>query len=150
MKKIVVNKKAPANYKIEERLEAGIVLLGSEVKAVRGGHADLTGSYVKIIGSEAYLVNSKIIPYKFARLESYDDARTRKILLHKKEIIALKSRTIQGNYTLIPLSLYERNHHLKLEIGLARGFKQYEKKRRLKELDIQREAENDLKQRIRF
>ena len=141
----IVNKSAPRNYTIEERLEAGIMLLGSEVKAVRAGHADLTGSHVKIIGSEAYLVNAKIFPYKFSRIENYDEARSRKLLLHKKELVALKSRLDQGKFTLVPTSLYMHNNLIKLEIALAKGKKQYEKKQDLKRRDLDRDAELDLK-----
>lgn len=143
------NKTAPASYKILERVEAGIALLGSEVKAVRGGHADLSGSYVKIIGSEAYVVNLKIFPYKFARIENYDEARTRKLLLHKKEIIALKGRLSQGNVTLVPISIYTKDGLVKLEIAVTKGKKKYEKKRDLKEKDLQREAEEQLKLKVR-
>ena len=94
----IANKKI-SHFKFEERLEAGIVLLGSEVKAVRLGHADITGSYVKILGKEAYLVNAKIFPYKFSRTEGYQENRSRKLLLHKKEILALKSKMDQGKFS---------------------------------------------------
>ena len=93
-------------FKPVEKLEAGIALLGSEVKALRDGHADITGSYVRITGSEAYLINGKIFPYKFSRLEGYREDRSRKLLLHKKEILALKSRMDQGRFTIVPLSIY--------------------------------------------
>jgi len=85
----IVNKKAFFDYEILERFEAGINLIGAEVKAIRLGHADLTGSFVKIIGSEAYLVNAKIFPYKFSRVEGYSEDRTRKLLLHKKELLKI-------------------------------------------------------------
>lgn len=146
----IFNKSAPPNYNIEEKIEAGIMLLGSEVKAVRLGHADLKGSYVKIIGSEAYVVNAKIFPYPYSRVEQYDEARTRKLLLHKKQIIALKSRLEQGSFVLIPLSLYLKNNHIKLEIALARGKKKHEKKRMLKERDLQREAQAELKENLKI
>lgn len=132
-----------------ERIEAGIVLSGQEVKAIREGHANLTNSYVKIIGSEAYLVNAKIFPYKFARTTDYDEARTRKLLLHKKEIIALKNKIGQGNLALVPLSIYTKQNLIKLELGITRGKKTYEKKRLLKEKDIQRQAEQELKELVR-
>lgn len=146
----VQNKTAQLQYKIEEKVEAGIVLLGSEVKAVKGGFVDISGSYVKILGSEAYLINAKIFPYKFSRLENYDEARTRKLLLHKREVIALKSRLTQGNFTLTPLSLYTKDGLIKLEIALVRGKKQHEKKRALKERDLKREAEEALKEDLRY
>ncbi|OGH38623.1 MAG: SsrA-binding protein [Candidatus Levybacteria bacterium RIFCSPLOWO2_01_FULL_36_10] len=141
----IFNKNAPSSYAIIEKIESGIVLLGSEVKAIKEGHADLSGSYVKILGSEAYLVNTKVFPYKYARAEGYQEDRTRKLLLHKKEILVLKGRLTQANYTIIPLSIYIHNGIIKLELALARGRKTYEKKRVLKERDLQREAEQDLK-----
>ncbi|OGH12122.1 MAG: SsrA-binding protein [Candidatus Levybacteria bacterium RIFCSPHIGHO2_01_FULL_36_15] len=141
----IFNKNAPSSYAIIEKIESGIVLLGSEVKAIKEGHADLSGSYVKILGSEAYLVNAKVFPYKYARAEGYQEDRTRKLLLHKKEILVLKGRLTQANYTIIPLSIYIHNGIIKLELALARGRKTYEKKRVLKERDLQREAEQDLK-----
>jgi len=139
------NKSVPSSHHILEKVEAGIVLTGAEVKAVKTKRVDLTGSYVKIIGSETYLVNAKIYPYEYARNEGYEETRTRKLLLHKTEIIALKSRLSQGNLTLVPLSLYERNGFIKLELALARGKKKYEKKRDLKEKDLEREAAYELK-----
>ena len=141
----IFNKNAPSSYAIIEKIESGIVLLGSEVKAIKEGHADLSGSYVKILCSEAYLVNAKVFPYKYARAEGYQEDRTRKLLLHKKEILVLKGRLTQANYTIIPLSIYIHNGIIKLELALARGRKTYEKKRVLKERDLQREAEQDLK-----
>src|SRR3989344_9066487 len=102
----IVNKKAFFDYQISERIEAGINLNGAEVKAIRLGMTDLKGSFVKIIGSEAYLINAKIFPYKYSRPENYDEKRTRKLLLHKKELIALKSKTEGQNLTLVPVSLY--------------------------------------------
>lgn len=141
----ILNKTALASYRVLERVEAGIVLTGAEVKAVRAHHVDLAGSYVKIIGSEAYLVNAKIYPYEYARVEGYDESRTRKLLLHKKEIIALKSRMVQGNFILVPISLYESNGFIKLQLALSRGRKRHEKKRDLKVKDLKREAEYELK-----
>lgn len=146
----IFNKKAPSAYNILERLEAGIALLGSEVKAVKTGHADLTGAYAKIIGSEAYLVNAKIFPYEFARVEGYDEARTRKLLLHKKEIIVLKSRLAQGALTLVPLSLYESKGYIKVQLALSRGKKKPDVKRAQKERDLKRETDIELKNLGRF
>ena len=141
----IVNKQV--NLKdIQEKIEAGVVLLGSEVKAIRLGHADLNGSYVKIIGSEAYLINAKIFPYKFSRTDNYDERRTRKLLLHKKEILSLKSRLDQGNFSLVPTSLYIKNGNIKLEIVLGRGQKAYEKRKDSKRRVLDRVAERELKQ----
>jgi SsrA-binding protein len=141
----ILNKTAPASFNVEEKLEAGIVLHGSEVKALRLGHADLAGSYVKILGSEAYLVNAKVYPYEFARTEGYQEDRTRKLLLHKKEILALKSKLDQGSFTLVPLAVYESHGNFKVQIALARGKKAHERRRDAKRRAIERVVERELK-----
>ncbi|MBI4078813.1 MAG: SsrA-binding protein SmpB [Candidatus Levybacteria bacterium] len=142
----ITNRRAFYDYEILERLEAGINLYGAEVKAVRQGHANLAGSFVRIIGSEAYLVNAKILPYEYARPEGYDEARTRKLLLHKSQIISLKSRIEGANLTLVPLALYIKNGFIKLEIALAKGKKAYQKKEAKKRQDLDRELEAELSQ----
>ena len=140
----IVNKKAYFDYQITDRFEAGINLIGAEVKAVRLGHADLSGSFIKIIGSEAYLLNAKIFPYKYAAPQRYDETRTRKLLLHKKEIISLKSKTEGSNLAIIPISLYLKNGFIKVELGLGKGKKKFEKKEAIKAKDIERDIEQDL------
>lgn len=140
----ILNSK-PNISKILEKIEAGIVLLGSEVKAIRLGHVDLGSSYVKIIGSEAYLINAKIFPYEYSRIENYDEQRTRKLLLHKKEILALKSKLDQGNFTLVPLSLYIKNGNIKLEIALGKGQKAFERRKDSKKRVMERVAQRELK-----
>lgn len=138
------NRRAFFDYEILEKLEAGINLYGAEVKAIRLGHADLSGSFVRIIGSEAYLVNAKIFPYKYAAPEGYDERRTRKLLLHKREIIALKSRIEGSKLALVPLSIYTTKSFIKVQIGLGRGKKEYEKREKIKKKDIQRSVEQEL------
>jgi len=140
----ITNKKAYFDYKITETFEAGINLYGFEVKSVRLGKADLTGSFIKIIGSEAYLLNAKIFPYQNAQIENYDDKRTRKLLLHKKEIISLKSKTDGANLSLIPVAMYLRHGFIKVEVGLGKGKKQYEKRESIKKKDVQRDMEREL------
>jgi len=135
------NKRAFFDYQILEKFEAGINLYGAEVKAVRLGHADLTGSHVRIMGNEAYLINAKIFPYKYSRPENFDEQRTRKLLLHKREIIALKSKTDGQNLALVPISIYTTKGFIKVEIALGKGKKQYDKKEAIKKKDIQREVE---------
>lgn len=142
----IENKRAFYDYTILERFEAGINLYGSEVKAVRLGHADLTGSHVRIMGSEAYLINAKIFPYQYSRPEKYDEKRTRKLLLHKREIIALKSKTEGQNLTLVPVSMYTTKSFIKVEIALGKGKKQYDKKESIKKHDIQREVAQELEE----
>ncbi|OGG27817.1 SsrA-binding protein, partial [Candidatus Gottesmanbacteria bacterium RIFCSPLOWO2_01_FULL_48_11] len=137
----IINKKALHEYTIQDRFEAGIHLLGMEVKSVKGGHASLEGAFVRIIGAEAYLVNAQIFPYLYARPEAYDPKRTRKLLLHKNELISLKSKVEGSNLTLVPLSWYTKGPLIKLEIGIARGKKQYEKREAKKREDMRRELE---------
>ena len=140
----ITNKRAFFDYEITDRFEAGINLTGAEVKAVRQDHADLTGSYVRIIGSEVYLVNAKIFPYKYARPDNYQEDRTRKLLMHKKEIISLKSKTESFNFSLVPISLYLKNGFIKLEVGLGKGKKKYNKKESKKRADLDRDLEREL------
>lgn len=140
----ISNRRAFYDYAIQDRFEAGINLTGSEVKAVRLGHADLTGSFVRISGSEAYLINAKIFPYQYMRPEGYDERRSRKLLLHKREIIALKSKTEGSNLTIVPLLLYTTHHLIKLELALGKGKKKYQKREALRKKDIQREIETEL------
>jgi len=144
----IFNKTAPKNFNIAEKLVAGIVLLGSEVKAARLGHADLNSSYVKIMGREAFLINAKIFPYKFSRIENYQEDRSRKLLMHKKEIQALKSKLETGNYTLVPLSMFINKGNFKVEIALSKGKKEYEKRKDSKRAAIERVQERELKELI--
>lgn len=139
----IVNRRATYDFEIREKFEAGINLLGAEVKAVKLGHADLTGSHVRIIGSEAYLINAQIFPYQYARPESYDEKRSRKLLLHKSQIISLKSKMDGQNLTLVPISMYTKGTLIKLEVALGKGKKQFEKKEAKKKKDIQRELEKE-------
>ena len=141
----ITNQKAFYDYEIQERFEAGINLYGFEVKAIRMGHADLSGSFVRIMGSEAYLINAKIFPYEYARPENYDQKRTRKLLLHKKEIIALKSKSEAGKLTLVPISLYNTHGFIKAEIALGKPKKQFDKREAIKKRDLTREIEENLK-----
>lgn len=140
----ITNKKAHFDYELQETLEAGISLFGSEVKAVRLGRADLTGSYVRIIGNEANLVNATISPYQSGQIEDYDEKRTRKLLLHGKEIQALKSKMQSANLALIPVSLYFKHGFIKLELALGKGKKKFEKRESIKKKDIQRNIEHEL------
>lgn len=140
----ISNKRAFYDYEIGDRYEAGINLTGSEVKAVKGEHADLTGSFVRIIGLEAYLVNAKIFPLVYARPEGYEESRTRKLLLHKREIISLKGKTDGSNLTLVPISLYDKGGLIKLEVGIGRGKKKFDKKEAKKRADLDREIEQEL------
>ena len=140
----IANRRAFFDFQIEEKFEAGINLYGAEVKAIKLGHADLTGSFVKIVGSEAYLINAKVFPYEYARPDNYDEKRTRKLLLHKSEIISLKSKIEGQNLSLVPLSLYTKRGFIKLELAIGKGKKKFEKKEAIKRKDIDREIEQEL------
>jgi SsrA-binding protein len=141
----IINKTAPNKFKISEKYEAGIELLGSEVKAIRLGHVDLSGSYVKIMSGQAYLINSKIFPYKFSRVENYQEDRTRRLLLHKKELLSLKNKLDTGKFTIAPLALYDKHNIFKLEIALASGKKAYERRKDLKQQALNRDQDRELK-----
>jgi SsrA-binding protein len=145
----IKNDKAFHDYTIIDRLETGIQLLGMEVKSLREGHATLDGSFVRIIDNEAFLVNAQIFPYTHASPEGYDLKRTRKLLLHKKELIGLKNKTQGANLTIIPLSWYTKGPRMKLEIGLARGKKQYEKREAKKKKDLKIELEREYRGKVK-
>lgn len=140
----ISNQKAFYDYEIREHFEAGINLTGPEVKAIRLGHADLSGSFVKIRGSEAYLINARIFPYEYARPENYDPKRIRKLLLHKKEIISLKSKTEAPGLTIVPISLYTSKAYIKVELAIGKAKKTFDKKESIKKKDQQRDLESTL------
>jgi SsrA-binding protein len=143
----ISNKKAFFDYQIAETFEAGINLYGFEVKSVRLGKADLTGSFVRIIGNEAYLVNANILPYQSGQIENYDPQRTRKLLLHRNELISLKSKAEGQGLTLVPVSLYLKHGFIKLELGLGKGKKKFDKRESIKKRDVQRNLEQELSDR---
>ena len=147
----ILNKKAFHDYTILEHVEAGIQLTGAEVKSLKGGHAQLDGAFVRIIGSEAYLVNAQIFPYLYARPPAggYDPRRTRKLLMHKKELLSLKGKIDGANLTLIPLSWYTKGPLVKLDVGMARGKKQYEKREAKRREDQKRELEREFRGKLK-
>jgi SsrA-binding protein len=144
-KTVTTNRKAFHDYHIHERYEAGISLVGTEVKSLREGRANLKDSYAVIKDSEAYLLNCHISPYSHGNIQNHDPLRTRKLLLHKKEINKLWGKTSQQGFTLIPLKIYFKNGKAKVEIGLAKGKRQYEKRTAIKEKEARREIERHLK-----
>lgn len=148
-KLIAQNKKAFHDYHIEERFEAGIVLVGTEVKSLRNGKANFRDSFVLIRDGEAWLNNLHISPYDFGNRANHDPDRVRKLLLHRREIDRLNGRVREQGYTLIPLRLYFRNGMVKVEIGLARGKKQYDKREDIKKRETKRELAALVKQRNR-
>lgn len=145
VKIVCQNKKAYHDYQIEETFEAGIQLLGTEVKSLREGKANLKDSYVLIKNSEALLFNCHISPYSHGNIMNQDPLRTRKLLLHKKEIEHLRGKVQQRGYTLIPLKIYFKGPYAKVEIGLARGKRLYEKREAIKEREAKRAIEKAIK-----
>jgi len=135
------NRKAFRDYVFLEELECGIVLTGSEVKAIRGGKVDFLGSYVKIVGGELYLINLHIGVGGLA-----DSRRTRKLLMNKREIITIGVKLKQQKLTLIPVKLYNKDRLFKLKVALARSKKSQEKRAQLKARDIERDIERELKE----
>lgn len=145
MKIVCKNRKAFYDYSIEETMEAGIILLGTEVKSLRNNLANLKDSYAIIRDSEATLLNCHISPYSHGNIINHEPLRTRKLLLHKQQIEKLKGKITQKGYSLIPLKIYFKNGLVKVELGLARGKRQYEKRESIKEKEAQREIEKALK-----
>lgn len=145
----IFNKSVGYNYQLFDRIEAGIELSGSEVKSLFGGHATLDQAYVKFVGNELFLLNAHIHPYPYADVRKIDPKRTRKLLLHKKELVSLQSKTKQKNLILVPLVWYSKGRQIKLEIALARGKKMWEKKESIRKADIAREIEEDFKLKIK-
>jgi SsrA-binding protein len=146
-KPIATNRKAYHDFFIDETYEAGIELTGTEVKSLRAGRANLKESYAVINDEEAFIVGLHISPYVQGGIHNADPDRTRKLLLHKKEIISLIGKTREKGYTLVPTKLYFRNRRVKLEIGLARGKKLFDKRRAMAEKDARREMERGLRER---
>jgi len=146
-KVITVNRRARHDYFIDETFEAGMVLTGSEVKSLRDGRANLKDSYARIAKGEAFLVNAHISAYPAANQFNHEPTRTRKLLLHKREIRRLSGRVSERGLTLIPLRLYFKDGRVKAELGLARGKKLYDKRETMRKRAVQREVERSLKSR---
>ncbi len=144
---VTTNRKAFHDYHILEKYEAGISLFGTEVKSLREGRANLKDSYAIIKGGEAFLLNCHISPYSHGNIQNHEPLRTRKLLLHKREIDKLGGKTHQQGLALIPLRIYFRSGKAKVEIGLGKGKRQYEKRANIKEKEAKREIERHLKAR---
>ena len=136
----IKNKKAYFDYYIESEIEAGIALVGTEIKSVRKGSAQLKDSYVVIKNNEAFVLNMYIAKYKEGNIFNHDEVRTRKLLLHKKEIKKLKELASQEGYSIVPLKMYLKHGIAKLLIGVAKGKKNYDKREVIKKRDEQRET----------
>ena len=143
----ILNRKARYDYEIEDTYEAGIVLTRTEIKSIREGKVNIKDSYAIIRNNEIYLLNTHISQYKEGNIFNHDEDRTRKLLLHKKEILKLRDKLEIDGYTIIPLKIYFVKNKAKVLLGVAKGKKNYNKKETIKERDIQREMEKSFKYR---
>lgn len=145
-KDITINRKAFHNYEIYEKFEAGIALVGSEVKSIREGKVNLKDAYVEIRSREAFMLNSHISQYSNASYNNHEPERERKLLLHKQELLKLDRKVKTRGVTIIPLRMYfNLKRKIKVEIALAKGKREYDKKQVIKERDIRREADRELR-----
>jgi SsrA-binding protein len=150
MKIVASNKKAYFNYEIIESLEAGIALLGSEVKSIREGRVSLKDSFAEIKNGEVFLLHMNISPYEQANIFNHEPLREKKLLLHRQEIKRLIGKIREKGYTLIPTRVILNDRgKVKVEVSLAKGKRTYEKKRAIKERDLEREVRSELKKRLR-
>lgn len=144
-KLIANNKKAYYDYFIEDKYEAGLVLHGTEVKSLRMGKCSIKESYVQIINGEVFIINMNITPYEKGNIFNRDPLRPKKLLLHKQEINKLAAKTAQQGYTIVPLQVYINNGKMKIEIGVGKGKKNYDKRDSIAKKDQQREAQKEFK-----
>ncbi len=149
IKIICKNRKAHFNFEIDDSFEAGIALLGSEVKSLRSGRANLSDSYAKFKGGELFLVDAHISPYDQANRENHDPLRDRKLLIHKREMKKLFGKVTERGFSLIPLKLYFKDGKVKVELALARGKKSFDKREAIKKKEQRRELERLIKYRHR-
>ena len=141
----ILNREARHNYFIEEEIECGIVLVGTEIKAIKNGKANLKDSYGIIRNNEVFLLNMNISEYKEGNIFNHDPKRTRKLLLHKNEIKKLEKNVSQDGYTLVPLKLYFVKNKAKILLGLCKGKKNFDKRETIKERDLERESRKNMK-----
>jgi len=146
---ITVNRKARHDYHIQDSLEAGIVLKGSEIKSIRAGKVNLSDAYARPENGELWLYNSHIASYDAASYNTHEPTRPRKLLLHRKEINSLAGKVVQKGLTLVPLKLYIKHGVAKVELGVAKGKKVYDKREAIARRDADREVERALKHRRR-
>lgn len=146
----ISNRKAYFDYEIIDKLEAGIVLTGTEVKSLRYGRANFKDSYARIKNGEVWIVNFHISPYEHGNIYNHDPLRERKLLLHKQEIKRLTRKTEEGGFTLVPLSLYFKNGKAKIELALAKGKKSHDKRHDIAQRDQNRDMQRELKNKFRI
>ena len=146
---VASNRKAYHDYFVDDTLEAGLVLAGSEIKSIRAGKVNLRDSYVSIRNGEAWMIGGHIAGYQQAGRQDHDPTRDRKLLLHKRQILRWQQYVEQRGYTIVPLKMYLKNGRAKLEIGLARGKRQYDKRRAIRERETQRSIDRAIKEEMR-
>ena len=145
VKVIATNRKARHDYHITDTIEAGLVLTGTEIKSIRAGRVNLQDSYAQIRDGEVWLIGAHIAPYAHGNRETHEPRRERKLLLHRREINRLSSRVIERGWTLVPLRLYLRDGRAKVELGLAKGKRQYDKRQDIARRDYDREMRRAVK-----
>ncbi len=146
---VVTNRRARHKFELVEKFEAGIVLRGSEVKALRGGKAQMTDAYAVVDGGEVWLRKLHIPPYEFATSDAHDPERPRKLLMHRAEIERLVGKTAQKGLTLVPTRIYFKGPRAKVELALARGKEGRDRRREIADRDVRREVEREFKGRMR-
>ena len=139
------NRKAKYDYEIFDTIEAGIVLTGTEIKSIKNGSANLKDSYAIIKNGEIFLLNMHISHYEQGNIFNHDETRTRKLLLHKKEILKLNDKVNMLGYTLVPIKLYFKKNKAKILVGIAKGKKNYDKREAIKKKDIERQMNKTMK-----
>ncbi len=139
------NRQAFYNYEVLDRYEAGLVLTGTEIKSIRAGHADLRDAYARVQNGELWLVNCYIAPYESASIFNHDPRRPRKLLLHRDEIAKLSAAAAEKGLTIVALRIYIKNHVAKVELALAKGKRQYDKRRAIIDREMDREARRALR-----
>jgi len=145
VKVVAQNRKARHDYFILETMEAGLALMGTEIKSIRAGQISLKEAYIRVDGEEAWLVNAHIAPYDHASRDNHDPIRDKKLLLHKREIQNLYAEVRQKGTTIIPLQVHLRNGRAKVEIAIAKGKKNYDKREAIKKRDAQRDMDRAFK-----
>lgn len=143
----ILNRKARFDYNIIDTIEAGIVLTGTEIKSIRAGKANLKDSYAIVRNNEVYLLNMHISEYSYGNIFNHNETRTRKLLLHKKEILKLNDKIRLEGFTLVPLKLYVKGSYAKVLLGIGKGKKLYDKRESMKERDMKKEINKALKYR---
>lgn len=145
MKVLTQNRKAYHDYEILETYEAGIVLTGTEVKSCKNGQVNLKDSHIRVVNGEAFLLNAHISPYEQGNYTNHEPTRTRKLLLHKREINKLAGKVQEKGLTLVPLKMYLKKNRIKLEIALAKGKKVHDKRDEIRKKDLEKEFSRDFK-----